>query len=744
MFERLGGWVVRKRWAILVGGLIFFIVAGVVGGGVAERLSNGGFQDPNAEASVAQRTLDREFGVTSPNIVLMVTAAGGDVDDKSTIQQGEQLTEELASEPGMEQVASYWTTDIPAFRSNDGSQALVIGVIQGDEDEVRDRIEELSPRYTRTEGDLTVKVGGFAEVYRQVGETIEADLVRAESIAFPITLILLVIVFGTVVAASLPLIVGGISIVGAFLILTVISGMTDVSIFALNLVTALGLGLAIDYSLFVVSRFREELRRGRSPHDAVRYSVATAGRTVAFSGITVALSLAALLVFPIAFLKSFAYAGVAVVLLGAITATVFLPAVLAILGTRIEKLRVRKVGAKPEGTGFWHRVAVVVMRRPIPIATIVVALLIFLGLPYLSVDFGLPDDRVLPKTASSHQVSQSLRDDFPVDATNNMLVVAEDVGDVAENRDDIESYATELSQVEGVYAVEAATGTYLGGRVVAPPTEANARYVSEASTYFTVVPSVEAVSPEGERLAKDVRALDAPFDVQVAGRSAELVDTKESLFAKIPLAALLIGLTTFVLLFLMFGGLLVPFKAIILNLLSLTATYGALVWVFQQGHLSESLDFIVTGTLDVTSPILMFCIAFGLSMDYEVFMLSRIKEEYDRSGDNQASVALGLERTGSIVTAAALILSIVFVAFVTSGVTFIKLFGIGLTLAVLMDATLVRGTLVPAFMRLAGRANWWAPRWMQKIHDKIGLHEVSELDSSEPGGRPAATEGGTA
>ena len=738
MFERLGRFTVRRRWHILIGTIVFFLAAGAIGGGVAERLSNGGFQDPNAEATVAQRVLDREFGTTSPNFVLLVTADGS-VDDKSIIAADRALTEELAAEPHMEQVVSYWTSGIPAFKSTAGDQALVIGVIEGDEDQVRDRVEHLSPKYTRTEGDLTVKVGGFAEVFRQVGETIEADLIRAESIAFPITLILLVIIFGTVIAASLPLLVGVISIVGAFLILTVISGMTEVSIFALNLVTALGLGLAIDYSLFIVSRFREEIGRGRTPHDAVVHTVATAGRTVAFSGITVALSLAALLVFPIAFLKSFAYAGVAVVMLGAVTATVFLPALLAILGTRIEKLRVRKVSTKPEGTGFWHRIAVGVMKRPIPVATIVVAFLLFLGAPYLGVEFGLPDDRVLPSEASSHQVSQTLREDFPVDATNNMLIVAEGIGDVAERRKDIESYAAALSEVDGVYAVEAATGTYLDGEVVAQPTEASARYVSDDSTFFTVVPSVEAVSPEGEQLVRDARAVDAPFEVQVTGPSAELADSKESLFSKVPLAAILIGLTTFVLLFLMFGGILVPIKAILLNLLSLTATYGALVWVFQEGHLSDSLDFIVTGTLDVTSPILMFCIAFGLSMDYEVFMLSRVKEEYDRTGDNQHSVALGLERTGGIVTAAALVLSIVFVAFTTSGVTFIKLFGVGLTLAVLMDASLVRGTLVPAFMRLAGRANWWAPKWMQKIHDRFGLHEVSELETVQP-----APQGGTA
>jgi RND superfamily putative drug exporter len=580
-------------------------------------------------------------------------------------------------------------------------------------------------------------VGGFAEVFRQVGETIEADLVRAESIAFPITLILLVIVFGSLIAAALPLVVGIISIVGSFLILTLIAQATDVSIFALNLVTAMGLGLAIDYSLFVVSRFREELRKGHSPDEAVGITVRTAGRTVAFSGLTVAISLAALLVFPLDFLKSFAYAGVAVVMLAAVTATVFLPAVLAMLGTRIDKFSVRRTSHKEAAhDGFWHRVATFVMKRPIPIATIVIVFMLFLGAPFLGVEFGLPDDRVLPTDASSHQVSQVIREEFSVDATNNLLVVAPDIGDVSASRGEIESYAASLSNVDRVFAVDSAVGSFVGGEQVAPPNEASARYLSEVGTYFTVVPSVEAVSPAGEELVRDVRALDAPFDVQVAGASADLVDSKESVFGRVPLAGLLIAITTFVLLFLMFGGVLVPLKAIALNLLSLTATFGALVWVFQQGNLSESLDFIVTGTIDVTSPILMFCIAFGLSMDYEVFMLSRIKEEYDRTGDNQAAVAMGLERTGGIVTAAAAILSIVFVAFITSGVTFIKLFGVGLTLAVLMDATLVRATLVPAFMRLAGRANWWAPGWMRKIHERFGISE-SDPDEHKVAGIPA-------
>ena len=733
MFERLGRGVVNRRRWILIGALVFFMAAGVIGGGVADRLSNGGFQDPNSEATRAQRTLDREFDATSPNIVLLVTSKSGSVDDPASKAAGLALTKELEDQKGVDQVISYWTTGIPALKSSDDRQALVAGVITGNEDVVHNRIEELQPVFSRDDSDLQVKVGGLAEVFREVQATIEKDLIRAESIAFPITLILLVIVFGSIVAAALPLLVGAISIIGAFLILTIITGFTDVSIFALNLVTAMGLGLAIDYSLFVVSRFREELRHGHDPHEAVRITVATAGRTVAFSGLTVALSLFALLVFPLDFLKSFAYAGVAVVALAAVAALVVLPALLAVLGTRIEKFSIRRHEPKPEGEGFWHRIAVTVMKRPIPVATIVILLLLFLGAPFLNVAFGQADDRVLPRTATAHVVSQAIRDDFPVDATNNVLVVASDIGNVAEHRADIESYETDLSSVPGVYAVDGPTGSYVGGELVAPPNDQSARYLSKNGAFFTVVPSIEPISLRGEKLVKDIRALDGPFEVQVSGPSAQLVDEKEALFGRVPLAGLLIALTTFVLLFLMFGGVLVPIKAILLNLLSLTATFGALVWIFQEGHLAGSLDFIKTGTIDVTTPILMFCIAFGLSMDYEVFMLSRIKEEYDRTGDNQASVALGLERSGRIVTAAALILSIVFVAFTTSAITFIKVFGLGLTIAVLMDASLVRATLVPAFMRLAGRANWWAPRWMRPIHDRFGLHEVHDVAAPAPG-----------
>jgi RND superfamily putative drug exporter len=739
MFDRLGIFVIRRRRWVVGATILFAVLAGAIGGGVADRLSNGGFDDPNAEAVRAADALQDQFGVANPNLVLLVTVPGS-VDDPAGKLAGMELTEELAQERGVGQVLSYWTTGIPAFKSEDGTKALVAGVIEGDEDHVNDRVDALSAKYTRDTGDVTVTVGGFAEVFRQVGETIEHDLATSEKIAFPITLVLLVLIFGSLVAAGLPLLIGGISIVGSFLILTVISEMTLVSIFALNLVTAMGLGLAIDYSLFVVSRFREELRNGLEVDEAVAQTVRTAGRTVAFSGLTVALSLSALLVFPLAFLKSFAYAGVAVVLLAAITSTVFLPALLSMLGTRVDRFSWRRKHAETTATGFWHRMAMFVMKRPFPIATVVIAFLLFLGAPFLNVAFGRPDDRVLPKDATSHQVSQVLRDEFPVNATTNLTIVAPDAGAPAIQLPKISAYSSDLSKLEGVYAVQSAAGAFVDGEQVAPAGPGSEQYSSPEGTWLTVVPAVEAVSPQGEELVHTIREMDAPFEVIIGGPSADLVDTKTGVFGRMPLAALLIGLTTFVLLFLMFGGILVPVKAIILNLLSLTATFGALVWIFQEGHLAKTLDFGVTGTIDITTPVLMFCIAFGLSMDYEVFLLSRIKEEHDLTGDNTASVAIGLERTGRIVTAAAALLSIVFLATAYSDVTFIKLFGIGLTLAVVMDATLIRAILVPAFMRLAGEANWWAPRWMRRIHDRFGISESGPVAS--PPTNPAMSGGG--
>jgi RND superfamily putative drug exporter len=732
MFEKLGRLAVRRRKGVIALTVLFLVAAGALGGGVADKLSGGGFEDPDAESTVAADVLDREFGQQSPNLILLVTSPDGDVDSAAAKKAGLALTQELEATEDVEQAFSYWSSGVAQLKSRDGSQALVFAVIPGSDDHVKEVIETVSPQFTRPDGALEVEVTGFAEVYRQMQETIEGDLVRAESIAIPITLVALIFVFGSVVAASLPLAIGILAIIGSFLILSVIASITQVSIFALNLTTALGLGLAIDYSLFVVSRYREELRKGLDHHDAVVETVRTAGRTVAFSGFTVAVSLAALLVFPVAFLRSFAYAGVAVVLLASVASVTFLPALLAVLGHRVEKFRVFKHKEKEVGEGFWHRVATAVMRRPIPVATVVILFLAFLGAPFFGISFGQADDRVLPKETTSRMALDDIRQNFEINGANALQIVAADAGDPSTLVGNIESYSAELSQIENVYAVQSLTGTYVAGQQVAPPDQTSQRFVSADGTWLSVIPVGEAYSEQGEELVRDIRATAAPFDIQVGGPSAFVVDTKDSIFEQVPLAAGLIALTTFVLLFLMFGGLLVPVKAIVLNLLSLSATFGAMVWIFQDGNLSGALDFTSTGFIEITMPILMFCIAFGLSMDYEVFLLSRIKEEHDRTGDNVSSVAIGLEHTGRIVTAAALVLSIVFIAFATSGVTMIKMFGLGLTIAIVMDATLIRGALVPAFMRLAGEANWWAPRWLRRVHDRIGISESA-------GPRPEST-----
>jgi putative drug exporter of the RND superfamily len=721
MLTALGRFVVRRRVAVLVASLLAMVLAGALGGGVAQHLSGGGFEDPRAESTEARQVLEREFGSRNPNVVLLVTSADGSVDSPAAAAAGAALTRELAAEAGITQAVSYWTLGSPPpLRSNDGDQALVLATIAGDEDEIAERIEVLSPRYTRADGAITVAVGGFAEVFRQVSTQIEHDLVRAELISLPIVLVLLILVFGSVVAASLPLGIGALAVVGTFLVLRVLASFTQVSIYALNLTTAMGMGLAIDYSLFVVSRYREEVRAGSDPADAIVRSVQTAGRTVIFSAVTVAVSLAAMLVFPLSFLRSFAYAGIAVVALAATGAVVVLPALLAVLGRRVDTLVLWRRPAKPEGAGFWHRMATTVMRRPASSAAAVILALVVLGAPFLGIEFGLPDDRVLPAAATSRQVQDTIRTDFTSNEASALTVIA--TGGAME-RGAIERYAADLSRAPGAARVDALTGSYVAGQQVAPPNESSARFGAPAGTWFAVVPAVEPYSAAGEALVEAVRDVPAPVEVQVGGASAELVDSKASLFGRMPLALGLIALVTFVALFLMTGGLLVPLKAIVVNLLSLSATFGAMVWIFQEGHLSGVLDFTATGTIATTIPILMFCIAFGLSMDYEVFLLSRIKEEYDVSGDNQAAVALGLERTGRIVTAAAALLAVVFLAFAASHVTFIKLFGLGLALAVILDATLVRAVLVPAFMRLAGRANWWAPAPLRRVHARWGISE---------------------
>jgi putative drug exporter of the RND superfamily len=710
MFTRIGRFTVRRRRLVLALTVLFVLAAGAGGAGAFGVLEDGGFDDPGSESSRASRFLQEEIGTDDPEMVLLVEADGADVDDPAVAAAGTELTEALAGEPDVASAISYWSLGgAPELRSTDGTSALLVVDVDGDDQAVGD----LGDRYAGTRGPITVGVGGEDAIDAAIEEQLGSDLARAESLAIPATLVLLVLVFGGVVAASLPLAMALVSVTGTLLALFAVAQVTDVSVYSINLTTALGLGLAIDYSLFIVSRFREELAAGRSSDDAVVRTVETAGRTVAFSALIVAASLSALLVFPLYFLRSFAYAGTAVVLSAAAGALLTLPALLAVLEPRVNAWSFRRhaadSGRNADESGVWHRLAGAVMRRPVPVATGVIVLLLVLGSPFLRVNPGLPSYESLPESNEARRVAEALATEFDGNRSEQFAVVLP--GTDAEGADAaaVAVFADQVDSVDGVADVTVGS--------------------ADAGSWLTVVPSVALVSSEGEDLVHDIRAIDAPFAFGVAGDAAELVDTKAAIHDRLPLALAIIGITTFVLLFAVFGSLLVPVKAIVLNLLSLTATFGAMVWIFQEGHLSGVLDFTPTGQLDVAMPILMFCIAFGLSMDYEVFLLSRIKEEHDRTGDNTQAVAAGLARTGRLITAAALVLAITFAAFATSGMSFMKLMGIGLALAIVLDATIVRGLLVPAVMRLAGEANWWAPGPLRRLQRRWGFREAAPQES---------------
>jgi RND superfamily putative drug exporter len=707
MLTRLGRFTVRRHRLVLSLTVLFMIAAALVGTRAFGVLQDEGFADPGSESSHAADVLDAHFDTAEPNAIVVVTSATGDVDDTATAAAAEHLASQLRAVPHVVDVSSYWSLDRPAeLRSDDGDRALVLTTLEADGDDEEAALEAVRDLAAHAPPGITAAVGGADAAGLDISSTIEGDLGRAEMFAIPITLILLLFVFRGLVAASLPLFVGVVAVLGTFLSLFVIGSLTDVSIYAINLTTALGLGLAIDYSLFIVSRYREELRAGRSVGDAVVRSVETAGRTVAISALTVAVSLAALLVFPQYFLRSFAYAGIAVVLLAMVTSIVALPALLSVVGTRIDRLRIFPHRApKPEHERFWYRTARRVMRRPLLVSGVVIAVLLLLGSPFLRVSFGQPDDRVLPTSAPSRVANDQLRESFTGNAAEAFPVVVEGVSPT--DGPAVDQLVASIGGLDGVAHVDR------------PSTSGD-------TVRLAVVPSIEMGSAAGEALVGEVRDISTPLDVSVGGDTARLVDTKSSIGSRLPIALTLVVVATAILLFLLSGSVLVPLKALVLNALSLTATFGAMVWIFQDGNLGGLFGITTTGSIDTSMPILMFCIAFGLSMDYEVFMLSRIKEEHDRTGDNSKSIALGLQRTGGIVTAAALLLSVTFFAFATSGVSFIVMFGLGLGLAVLMDAFVIRGTLVPALMKLAGEANWWAPRPLRRFHDRFGIREAEQ------------------
>lgn len=726
------GWVARHRWAVLLAALAFLAVSAAFGAPGVAKLQSGGTDDPGSESSIAADMLIKDFGQRPVDLILLVTAPDGSVDSTSTTRAAESIGDRVTAVPGVTMLTSYWQSHNPGLRSRDGTQATMLLNLDGDKSAQDSELADVKSSLPSSAHGPRIQLGGPVQTGADIGSNVGKSLGIAEGISVPLTVVLLVLAFGAVVAGILPLAIGVVAILGTLLVLRLLTSVTDVSIYSLNLATALGLGLAIDYSLLIVNRYREELAYGGTPADALRTTMRTAGRTVAFSAVTVAASLSSLLVFPGYFLRSFGYSGIAVVAIAAIASLTVLPALLSVLGHRVEKLSLpwqRRRGMLPPAdptTNIFARLARGAVDRPVVTAGAVLVALLALGAPVLGIKFGNPDQRVLPKTAESRLVADAIGDNFAAGPTEALTAVAHNAAARGATDTVIGRYAATLATLPHVVRVASAAGTFdTHGRVLAPGPAAT-KFRSAAGTWLSVYASADFApsSAAGQQLVHDVRSTPSPFAVQVTGDAATLVDTKQSIGNRLPWAAVIIVLVTLIVLFLFTGSVFVPIKALLINIVSLSAVFGVIVLIFQYGHLSWLLGFTPTGTTDLSMPILMFCVTFGLSMDYEVFLLSRITEEYRRSGDTRSAVIIGIGRSGRIVTTAALLMAVVFLAFGTATISFLQLFGIGAALAVILDATVIRCLLVPAVMGLAGRANWWAPAPLRRLHDRVGPRET--------------------
>ncbi|MGI5341479.1 MMPL family transporter [Streptomyces sp. CA-181903] len=682
---------------------------------MSHRLSHGGWFPSDGPAARAERDLAADFGRNAEQLALLVTA-DAPVDSPSVAAYGTALVDELKKARHVAYVSSPWTPDGAQLRSVHGRSAVVLVRFDGDEPTVRAAGARAVRAVTGRRGPLRIAASGESAVVAETERLGDRDLRTAELVAAPLAFAVLLLAFRSLTAALLPLLVGATAVVGAMAGLRLLTSLTHVSLFALNITTALGFALAVDYSLLLVSRYREERAAGGSAQRAIGTALATAGHTVAVSSLTVCLSLAALLLVPLPMLRSLAYGGILVTLLAAGATLLLLPAALAALGDRIDRwdplrrLRRHPAGHRPPGGRLWHRLARVVMRRPVATALPVLAVLALLAVPFLDVRFGQYDDRILPPSSPVGQASARLRQDFDPAERLPAAVLLRGF-DAKTAPAPLADYARRASRLPGVRRVDAATGSYRHGHPAAPPPGLRpASFVSPHGTWMAVVPSVEPLSEDGSRLAERLRRLPAPVPAEIAGSGARLADTTQAINQRLPLVLAMMGTTIFLVLLLLTRSVLIPLKALVLNSLSLAVMFGAIVFVFQQGHLRWLVgEFTATGITDAVIPSLMFCIAFGLSMDYEIFLLSRIVEEHRRTHDTRQAVALGLEHTAGVFTTAALVFALVMAALATSGLVLLKVVGVGLALAVLADATVVRGVLVPSLMCLAGRANWWLP-----------------------------------
>jgi len=698
MFMRLGAFIVGHRKSVLITYIIAILVAGGIGSLSFSRLDSGGYSDLNSESAKAANYITDTFKVQDPVAILVVDSGSRSVDDPEVIADAAALEKEVAATKGIKRTLSYWSAgNSPALKATDGKAAFLFiyaDIENYDFDGYGAVGKIIADQFDGEYKSLEVYAGGGAVVTDAINSKIKTDLLLAEGIAIPLTFILLAFVFGALVASAMPLVVGVGAILGSFFFTYLLTLTTDVSVFALNLITGLGLGLGIDYALLIVNRFREEMHNGKSVEESAIITVGTAGKTVFYSGLTVMVTLSALLLFPLNFLKSFGYAGVIVTLFAIFGALIPLPALLAILGKRVDKGVTRKGGLAPREDGRWASTARLVMARPIPVVIASLSILIVMALPIANIAFAQVDSRVLPESNRAALSAAVIEDRFASFEGSPIEVI---LPDGAGREDSLNSFLTQAKSVEGITRVSALE--YSGDDI-----------------RVQVIPGTSSRSLEAERLIKELRALEKPDGLLIGGAAADFTDSQGGIARTLPWALGWIGFAVFILIFVFTGSIILPIKAVLLNGLSLVATLGVVTWIFIEGNLKWLVgDFTVTGTLDTGSVILVAVVVFGLSMDYELFLLSRIREEHLLGKSNVEAVAVGLQRSARIITAAALLLAVVFAAFITSGVTSIKMLGFGVAFAVLLDATLVRALLVPALMRLFGERNWWAPKSLRRF-----------------------------
>jgi uncharacterized membrane protein YdfJ with MMPL/SSD domain len=713
MLSRLASFLHAHARSVLVIAVVCSAVAGVFGVGVSASLVPYDARDPSTQSVEASSRFQTAAGrQIDPGIVAVLSA--GNVGTPGARTRVDQVAARLRAQPDIALVQSFYTTHNPAMVSRDRRSTYVVAYMRPLSNQALKNVAQQVENHFAGEHD--VRLGGGAIASAQVNTKVSSDLAHAELLAFPFIFLLSLLFFRSLLAALLPPLLGGLAILVTFFALRIVASFVDVSVFAVNFVTGMGLGLAIDYSLFMVSRYREEAARTGFGREALHRTLETAGRTILFSSVTIAVAVASLIVFPQNFLYSMGIAGAIVAVLAATLALTVLPALLAALGPRINSFaparlqRAAEREASPARRGAWYRISRLVMRRPAPIAVTAALLLILLGIPFWGIRFIQADARVLPTQSSARQVNDLLNTEFPPNRTTPVEVVAR----VPASSPQLKALASQIARLPDVSAV-------------APPQAAGSSY-----SLLAIAPRTGPMSDATKRLVSDIRSVHEPYYIGVAGETASFVDLEHSLDAHLPMVLAIVIGATLVVLFLMTGSLILPIKAVIMNFLSLSAMLGILVFVFQDGHLQSLLSFRSEGALDATQPVFLFAVGFGLATDYGVFLLSRIKEARDSGISDTESVAVGLERTGRIVTAAALLFAVAIGAFATSQIVFIKELGVGAALAVLIDASIIRALLVPSLMELLGKWNWWAPRPLRRLHAHLGINE-------DDGGRRLST-----